>query len=164
MWGHRNMNPFLNPMITIPFLKDLLIKPGRIQRSSPTQLQRHRNHAFRNMIAYAYTVPVYHTLYKNAGIYPRDITGLEDIKKIPFISRKDIREHFPDGILPKGANQEKYQTICTGGTTTKYCCQSGSEPVCTFTDYSTMLQGILPSIREHRYFNLNWRKTQSAVQ
>ncbi len=156
------MNLFLNPNITIPFIKNYILYPGRIERLSPNQLERYRDKALRKMISYAYTVPLYKKKYKEAGIHPYDIKGIKDITKLPFISRQDLNENFPDGIVPPNFNKENGHVICTGGTTTKYCCNSGSQPVCTYTDIPSMLQGTLISIRVNRFFNLNWRKTKIA--
>lgn len=114
------------------------------------------------MVLYAYNVPVYKKKYKEAGIHPKDIRGIKDIQKLPFISRKDIRDNFPDGIIASNFNKKNGQVICTGGTTGKYCCNSGAEPVCIYTDFSSLLWGVLTSVREQRVFGFNWRKTKFA--
>lgn len=156
------MNPFLNPFITIPFIKNYILDPRRAERLSTHKLERYQDKALRKMIFYAYTVPIYKKKYKKAGIHPNDIRGIKDIKKLPFISRQDLSKNFPDKIIPPSFNKEKGHVICTGGTTTKYCCNSGSEPVCIYTDIPTMLRGSLITSRENRFFNLKWRKTRFA--
>jgi len=156
------MNPFLNPFVTIPFIKGYILVPGRTERLNQKQLELFRDKALRKMVSYAYTVPLYKKKYKEAGIHPSDISGIKDIQKLPFISRKDIRENFPDGIIPPNFNKEKGQVICTGGTTGKYCCNSGAEPICIYTDFSSLLWGVLTGVREQRYFGLNWRKSRLA--
>lgn len=156
------MNPFLNPSVSIPFFKDYILNPGRIERYNSKQLERYKDKALRKMVSYAYTVPVYKKKYKEAGIHPKDIQGIRDIQKLPFISRKDFRDNFPDGVVPPNFNKEKGQVICTGGTTGKYCCTSGAEPVCVYVDILTLLQSFIPGIREHQFFKLNWRKTRFA--
>ena len=156
------MNPFLNPLEIIPFVKGYFLVPGRIERLNQKQLEQLRDKALRKMVTYAYTVPLYKKKYKEANIYPSDISGIKDIQKLPFISRKDIRENFPDGITAPNFNKKKGQVICTGGTTGKYCCNSGAEPVCIYTDFSSLLWGVLSSVREQRVFGFNWRKTKFA--
>ena len=153
---------FLNPSITIPFLKNYILDPNRIERLNSKQLESYRDKALRKMIDYAYTVPLYKKKYKDAGIHPSDIRGIQDINKIPFVSRQEIRDNFPDGIVPSNFDKEKGFITCTGGTTGKYCCTSGSEPVCSYTDGPTMLRSIFIGIRVQRFFNLNWRKTRVA--
>jgi phenylacetate-CoA ligase len=156
------MNPLYNPRITIPLIKSYIFDSGRIERLDPKQLERYKGKALRKMIKYAYNVPLYHKKFKEAGIHPNDIKSIEDINKLPFISRQDFRENFPDGIVPANFDKEKGHIICTGGTTGKYCCNSGAEPVCIYTDTFTLLQSLVISIRSHRFFNLHWRKTRFA--
>jgi phenylacetate-CoA ligase len=156
------MNPFLNPSITIPFLKRYYLNPGRIERLNPKQLERYRDKAFKKMFSYAYSVPLYKKKYKEADIHPSDIREIKDIQKIPFISRKEIRDVFPEGITPPNFNREKGHVICTGGTTGKYCCTSGSEPVCIYTDFPSLLESVLTGIREHRFLGYNWKKSRIA--
>ena len=156
------MNPFLNPLISIPLLKEYILVPRRIERSTPKQLEHYRDKAFKKMFSYAYTVPLYYKKYKNANIHPGDIRGIKDIKKIPFVSRKEFRDNFPDSITPTNFNREKGQVICTGGTTGKYCCNSGAEPVCIYTDFSSLILGFISSIREHSLLGIDWRKSRIA--
>ena len=156
------MNPFLNPSTTIPFIKNYILDPGRIERLRPKQLERYRDNSLRKMISYAYKIPLYRKKYKEAGIHPSDIQGIKDIQKIPFVSRQELRDNFPDGIISSNYNKEKGYVICTGGTTGKYCCNSGSEPVCTYTDIPTMLRSIIISTREQRFFKLKRGKTRIA--
>ena len=156
------MNPFLNPFITIPFLKKYYLDSGRIERLSAEQLERYKDKAFKKMLSYAYTVPLYKKKYKEAGIHPDDIKGLKDIQKIPFISRKEIRDHFPEEITPPYFNRKKGFVICTGGTTGKYCCTSGSEPVCIYTDFNSLLETVIMGIRERRLLGFDWKNTRIA--
>lgn len=156
------MNPFINPFITFPFFKNCILDPGRIERLDAKKLEQYQNKALRKMVSYAYKVPIYNKKYKEAGIHPNDIRGIKDITKLPFISRLEISKNFPDGIISSSFDKAKGHVICTGGTTTKYCCNSGSEPVCTYTDIPSMLRGNLIAFRENRFFDLNWRKTKFA--
>jgi phenylacetate-CoA ligase len=144
------MNPFLNPITAFSALKSYLRDPGRIHRLSPEQLKRYRDKAFKNIVRYAYKVPLYHEKYKKAGIHPNDIKGINDIGKLLFVTKNDLREHFPDGIIPIDYNKEKGFIVSTGGTTGK--------PVSIYTDLITMVQSIAPTLREMKIFNLNWRK------
>ena len=118
------MNPFLNPLVTIPFIKNYIMDPGRIERLNPKQLESYKDKVFRKLVSYAYTVPLYKKKYTEAGIHPSNIRGIKDIQKIPFVSRKEFRDNFPYGIIPPGFNKTNGQVICTGGTTDKYCCKN----------------------------------------
>jgi phenylacetate-CoA ligase len=157
-----NINPLLNPSIAFPFIKNYLRDPGRIERLSPEQLERYRDQAFKTLIAYADSVPLYHKKYHDASIRPQEIRGIKDITKLPMVSRQEFRDHFPDNVVPITYDKTKGQVICTGGTTGKYCCNSGSQPICIYTDIPTLLRGIGITLREHRAFHLNWRTARIA--
>jgi len=146
------MNPFLNPKALFQILKAYYLNPGRLNRTNTKQLEIYRNKALRRIVKYAYTVPLYHDKYKKAGIHPNDIRQMKDIVKLPFISKKDLVDNFPDGIVPVGYNKKKAHIICTGGTTGK--------PVSIYVDFLTMGLSIGPFLRQMKHFNFNWRKTK----
>ncbi len=44
-------------------------------------------------------VPYYRNLMEKAGVSPSDITSASDLKKLPFITKDDLREAYPYGLL-----------------------------------------------------------------
>ena len=66
----------------------------------------------------AETVPFYKNLYAQAGVSADDIQSLEDIAKLPFTNKQDLRDHYPFGMfaVPVG---ELRQIHATSGTTGK---------------------------------------------
>ncbi len=44
-------------------------------------------------------VPYYRQKMKEAGVKPEDIKGLDDISKLPFLAKTDLRHHYPYGIM-----------------------------------------------------------------
>jgi phenylacetate-CoA ligase len=146
------MNPLLNPKLSFSLLKNYLVDPGRLNRLDNQRLKKYIDKAFKQTVKYAYSVPVYNTLYKKAGIHPNDINRIDDITKLPFISKKNFVESYPDGLVPPSVNRNKAFVISTGGTTGK--------PVSIFTDFYTMSKGTGPTLREMNIFNINWRKSK----
>ncbi len=63
-------------------------------------------------------VPYYRRLMEKKGVTPDDIKGVEDLHKLPFISKADLRDNYPDGMLavPKS---ECVRIQSTSGTTGK---------------------------------------------
>jgi phenylacetate-CoA ligase len=51
------------------------------------RLQALITHAARN-------VPYYRELFRRMGIHPEEIRTVEDLKKLPILTRRDVREHF----------------------------------------------------------------------
>ncbi|MBR0190155.1 MAG: phenylacetate--CoA ligase [Clostridia bacterium] len=44
-------------------------------------------------------VPYYRNLMDKKGVRPEDIRGIEDLHKLPFLSKSDLRETYPYGML-----------------------------------------------------------------
>lgn len=44
-------------------------------------------------------VPFYQKKFKEIGITPEDIHSVDDIRKLPFTTKADLREHYPLGFL-----------------------------------------------------------------
>ncbi|MBF0201981.1 MAG: phenylacetate--CoA ligase [Desulfamplus sp.] len=45
------------------------------------------------------TVPFYKETFKNAGITPSDIKTLDDLRRIPFTVKQDLRDNYPYGMF-----------------------------------------------------------------
>jgi len=113
------LNPFYNPFFLLKVLKSYLIDIDNLRRFNEDQLTRYRDKKFRKIIRYAFTIPMYNDLYKKAGIGIGDINGLEDINKLPIISKEDIKSYFPNGLTPENKNKDNFVTVSTSGTTGK---------------------------------------------
>ncbi|RRK31487.1 phenylacetate--CoA ligase family protein [Schaedlerella arabinosiphila] len=63
-------------------------------------------------------VEFYHNKMKDLGVEPGDIKGIEDIGKLPFTTKEDLRENYPFGLLavPK---RDVARVQGTSGTTGK---------------------------------------------
>lgn len=148
------MNPFLNPFNSIPLLQHVLLDPGRLQRTTPKDMERYRDKMLRRIVKYAYTVPLYHEKYREAGIHPDDIKGVNDITKLPFITKQDIIQHFPDDVYSTKYDRSKAFVTTTSGVTGK--------PVSLYTDFPTMAQASYIFIRELDQYHLHWRTSRFA--
>ncbi len=63
-------------------------------------------------------VPFYKKLYDDAGLKPRDIKSWEDVAKIPFTVKQDLRDNYPFGPFAVPLD-EVTQIHATSGTTGK---------------------------------------------
>jgi phenylacetate-CoA ligase len=148
------MNPLLNPTITLPFIKNYFQDQVRLDRLTTPQLHRYQDKALRKIITYADTVPLYHNTYTNAHITPNDITSIADLTKHPFITKQDLRDNFPDNIIPKNYNKKQTYMVCTGG--------SSGKSVYIYTDFRTFLRAMGPTLYQMHYFHLNLRTIKLA--
>ncbi len=148
------MNSFLNPITGSIVLKRFLFDPRRIRRLSPQKIHKYRDKAFRKIVTYANTVPLYKKAYKKAGVTLDTIRGIEDITKLPFISKQQLIEHYPEGLLPEGYNRQKTTVVSTGG--------SSGKPVSLFIDFSVISGGVGASLRLLKEYGVHWRKSKIA--
>ena len=70
-----------------------------------------------NMIRFAYgNVPYYHKLFKELKISPDDIRTLEDLEKLPILTKDIIKANWED-FKPANLSSMKYYEKLTGGST-----------------------------------------------
>ncbi|MDI3484117.1 MAG: phenylacetate-CoA ligase [Methanobacteriaceae archaeon] len=63
-------------------------------------------------------VPYYHRRFNELGIEPEDIESLEDIKKLPFTTKQDLREAYPFGMFAV-PDEDIIEVHTSSGTTGK---------------------------------------------
>ena len=63
-------------------------------------------------------VPYYRKKMEAQGVTPEDIKGTEDLHKLPFISKADLREAYPYGLVAKPL-KDCVRIQSTSGTTGK---------------------------------------------
>lgn len=70
-------------------------------------------------VRYEYdNVPYYREKMDKAGVKPEDIQTLEDIRKLPFITKEDIAANYPTGLFAKPM-EEIVRIHASSGTTGK---------------------------------------------
>ncbi|WP_371189395.1 phenylacetate--CoA ligase family protein [Thalassotalea maritima] len=70
----------------------------RFQQMSRAQLVELQNQRFMQVVERAWQIPFYQRIWGEAGVTPHDIQSLQDIEKLPLISKSDIMasvEQFP---------------------------------------------------------------------
>ena len=61
-------------------------------------------------------VPYYRDLMDKKGVTPDDIKGIEDLHKLPFLTKSDLRDAYPYGLLAKPL-KDCVRIQSTSGTT-----------------------------------------------
>ena len=61
-------------------------------------------------------VPYYRSLMEQKGLTPDDIRGVEDLHKLPFLTKADLRDQYPYGLLAKPLS-DCVRIQSTSGTT-----------------------------------------------
>jgi len=149
------MNPFYNPIFLSKILKSYLFDIDRLGNLNEVALKKHQDKCLKNIVRYAYTVPLYHEKYKKADIHPNDIKGINDIAKLPTISKYDIKNFYPNGIISSKTKKNQLIEISTSGTTGK-----------SLSLYGDMYDAILWFfwyIRILKNHGINWRKNRLTI-
>ena len=72
----------------------------KAQFLNPKELKRVQLSKLRRILSYAYrNVPLFKRRFNEAGVKPGSIKTLDDIEKIPFTIKNDLRDNYPLGIL-----------------------------------------------------------------
>lgn len=72
----------------------------------------------RYLVKYAYeNVELYRRKYDAAGIKPGDIRSIDDLPKLPIITKKDLVEGYPDNIIAKSIKRDDCYVAGTSGST-----------------------------------------------
>jgi phenylacetate-CoA ligase len=90
----------------------------KLETLKPGELAAHQQRLLKRTVAQAMKVPIYQKKLKDAGIGQADIRALDDIRKIPFTRKQDLRDGYPFGFLAVPRN-EVVRIHTTSGTTGK---------------------------------------------
>ncbi len=90
-----------------------------IETASREKILEIQNEKIVRQVKHVYeNVPYYKKLMDEKGVKPSDIKSIDDIKKLPFLSKDDLREAYPYGLL--GTDIKNCVRIqSTSGTTGK---------------------------------------------
>jgi len=73
------------------------------------QLEKLLHHCYKN-------VPYYRKIFDERGIKPKDIQGIEDLKRLPYLDRGKVRENFKD-LVAQNYSESQLVLSTTGGST-----------------------------------------------
>ncbi len=63
-------------------------------------MRQHQLESLRKLVEHVYNkVPFYKKKFDEAGVRPEDIKTLEDIRKLPFTTKYELRETYPYGLV-----------------------------------------------------------------
>lgn len=81
------------------------------------QIQALQSERLTKQVRFVYdNVKFYHDKMDEAGIKPEDVKGIEDLHKLPFIDKNDLRDQYPYGLLAVPLS-ECVRIQSTSGTT-----------------------------------------------
>ncbi|MDO4521736.1 MAG: phenylacetate--CoA ligase [Eubacteriales bacterium] len=90
-----------------------------IETASREEILALQNEKIKKQVKHVYeNVEYYRKLMDEKGVKPEDIQSVEDIKKLPFLTKADLREAYPYGLLGTPLN-DCVRIHSTSGTTGK---------------------------------------------
>jgi len=63
------------------------------------ELEALQSRRLREVVQRVAEVPFYREAFANVDLAPRDVRGIEDLWKLPFTAKEDLRRHYPLGLL-----------------------------------------------------------------
>jgi len=82
-----------------------------------SELERMQLRALRKILKYAYeNVAFYHHRFNAAKIKPEDIQSMEDMQRIPILTKRDVQRNF-DSLVSRNVRMEMCRKETTSGTT-----------------------------------------------
>ena len=90
-----------------------------MEMMDPQELRAVQSQRLREVVARVYAnVPHYRAKFEAAGVRPEDIRGIEDIARLPFTTKADLRDTYPFGMFAKPM-EEVVRIHASSGTTGK---------------------------------------------
>jgi phenylacetate-CoA ligase len=106
------------------------------------------------IVRYAYrNVPFYHKLFDANNVKPTEINTVDDLKKLPIVTKKDVRENLCDMVSRK-INAERCVKSRTSGST--------GFPLTIFTDKDA--QNFKAAVSLRQFFECGGRLRDKQVQ
>jgi phenylacetate-CoA ligase len=91
----------------------------RIEEMQKAELERMQYKLLKSLVYRLYSFsPFYHDRMKEQKVHPDDIKELSDVKKLPFMFKRDLRDGYPDKIFT-ASQEELVRYHVSSGTTGK---------------------------------------------
>lgn len=84
---------------------------------SRDQLEQYQTEQLRALVRHAYkNVPYYRRVFDEHRLKPEDISTLDDLQKLPLLTKEDVRRNFED-LVARNVDRERLKYYTTGGST-----------------------------------------------
>ncbi|WP_440953860.1 phenylacetate--CoA ligase family protein [Methanosarcina sp. Mfa9] len=96
----------------------LLHQAQKNQWLKPSELEELQTKKLRSIVKHAYeNTEFYHKKFKAAGIHPDDIRTLNDLSKIPFTTKEELRQQTLESRVSRGLDLSQCHVTETSGST-----------------------------------------------
>ena len=92
---------------------------SKIEGATREEIKEEQSRRLRETVKRCYeNVPFYKKKFDEIGLKPEDIQSIDDITKIPFTNKQDLRDNYPFGLFAV-PNEELVRIHASSGTTGK---------------------------------------------
>jgi phenylacetate-CoA ligase len=114
------------------------------QWMTPAQIRDLQTEKLRRLIRHAYrTVPFYRARMQTLGLRPEDVRTLEDLRLLPLLTRRDVRQNLYFDIVQEGVSPAELARVQSSG-------RSG-EPSIGYVGYSDLAFRLAAALRAHEW-------------
>ena len=125
------------------------------QYLSPQDMRELQELKLRRLIRHAYRhVPYYRQMMENLGLEPKDIVSLDDLRKLPMLSKKQLRENLYFDLFSGTHIKKEMVRICTSGST--------GEPLVTYAERRQLEMRWASTLRAYEW--TGWKFGDSQVR
>lgn len=97
-----------------------LLKLMQSQWKSYNELKNLQYKKLKSILKFSYeNIPLYHKKFKQVNLKPDDIKKTEDLIKLPFLTKDEVQNNFPVGIVAPNVDISKCWTPHTSGSSGK---------------------------------------------
>jgi phenylacetate-CoA ligase len=129
-WIYRRTFELTHWMMT----RDVFRHLDELQRTqwlSPDAVRDLQDRKLRRLVRHAYRhVPYYRRRMRDAGVSPDDVKGVEDLPRLPMLTKNDVRRNLYFDIISDNHRKDQMLKISTSGST--------GEPFVCFADRSQL--------------------------
>ena len=84
------------------YFKETFFFSKKVNGGPKNKLIRYQNQKLKELVEHAYTnVPYYNQIFNKRGLRPKDIQSIEDLNKLPVLTKEDVRKISQIKSLPK---------------------------------------------------------------
>ena len=97
---------------------------SQLETMPRAKLRELQDEKLRHMTGYVYEhIPFYQEMFDSTGIKPADIRSVEDLPRLPFTRKQDLKDHYPFGLLavPREQTIRIHASSGTTGKATMVC-------------------------------------------
>lgn len=88
-----------------------------IEIMSHEKLQELQLQRLKRTVVLAANAPFYHEVFAQQGITADTVQSLDDIRKLPFTTKADMRAHYPFGLVAGDMKADGVRIHSSSGTT-----------------------------------------------